>query len=243
MKKIFFLTTFFLLLLMWGCKDTDQDPQNVPDDYTLVQGNGITYRLYKPADGNYKGILVIGSGNNEQNPLEGSVEGASENSLCRKAVENNYLAAIVQYRKTPGTANWNESAKMIQQDYKKCIEDIAQKNGVDKTKSVVAGFSYSSYMLLSANALYDDLNFCQGILAACGATSEWSAQHFKIPIYAVNCSGNNEGDFNGEELFNKIPANSPIKAKSGGITDFSCNTHCGADWTNVLFHQAKIWLE
>jgi hypothetical protein len=243
MKKIKLIMITLMTLLAISCKK-----ENKSNNYQSISGstvettNGITYRIYVPTTSTYKGILVLGSGNDENNPSVGSLDGSTENELCKKAADNGYLAAVVQYSKTPGNSDWNASAVTIAKDFAKCIEAIAGKYNVAKTKSVVGGYSYASFMLLTAISIDNSLDFCQGVLAACGASGEWNAQNFHIPIYAVNCSGNNEGDFNGLALYNKIPAVSAIKAKSGGYTDNSCSTHCGGDWTNLLFTKLQYWL-
>jgi len=243
------ITGLVLLFLMLGCKKN-------PDDSTLLPGdierstrtdNGITYKVYvQKGRDSYKGILVMGSGNNENNPTSGSMDGSSENALCQKAAENGYVAAIVQYRKGPGTADWNKSAEMMGQDYDVCISALSEKYGVDKDKSVVGGYSYATFILYTAIAYYNDLSYCKGLLGACGSTDADKASKFKIPIYAINCAGNNEGDninaFSGKELYDKIPVASPIKAKSDGVTDDSCNTHCGKSWTDELHGQLVKWL-
>ena len=62
--------------------------------------NGITYKIFIDKNAtNFKGILVLGSGNDENNPSEGAINGASETALCEKAAANGYAAAIVKYQK------------------------------------------------------------------------------------------------------------------------------------------------
>lgn len=127
-------------------------------------------------------------------------------------------------------------------DFNKCILAISGKYGIDKNKSVVGGFSYASFMLFSNISASGTLGYTKGVLGACGASGAWNAQNFKVPVFAINCSGNNEGEYIGKALYNQIPANSPIKAKSEGITDDSCNTHCGGDWTNKMYNKMVAWL-
>lgn len=223
---------------------------NLPDKTTTPEGvtqktetsNGITYRVFIPAEGQFKGILVMGSGNDESNPTPGSLDGAQETDLCNKAAENGYLAAIVQYRKTAGNADWNTSAMQIGLDYDKCITALSEKYGVDKSRSVVGGISYASFMLLTDVAINNTLGYCKGVLAPCGAAGEWQAQHFKIPVYNIVCSGNNEGDLSGKPLYDAI-TDPAIKAKSEGVTDNSCNTHCGGSWTDKLYTRMAAWLQ
>src|ERR1700748_3278570 len=112
----------------------------------------------------------MGSGNDENNPTAGSLDESVDVDLCEKAALNGYVAAIVQYRKTAGTADWNTSAKIIGDDYNTCITALSAKYGVDKSKSVAGGYSYASFMLLTNSAYYNSIPYCKGILAPCGAT-------------------------------------------------------------------------
>jgi hypothetical protein len=154
-----------------------------------------------------------------------------------------YVAAIVKYQKPPVGSDWNARAKLIGQDYNKCIVAISGKYGVDKTKTTVAGFSYSSYMLFTDISSNTTLSYVKGVLGACGGTGAWNAQNFKVPIFSINCSGNNESDYFGKALYDQIPANSPIKGRSEGVTDNSCSTHCGGDWTNQMYNKMAAWMQ
>lgn len=246
MKNIYFLLTCTLLVAACS-KKTDTGPKDEITAAGIVEttqtANGITFRSFVKKDLNqFKGILVMGSGNNEDNPTPGTLDGAAETRLCEKAAQNGYAAAIVQYRKTPGTSHWNDSAGMIGEDYDKCIGALSAKYGVDKNLSVVGGFSYASFMLLTDIALNNTLAYSKGVLAACGSADSWKAENFKIPIFSISCSGNNEGDLTGKQLYDAIPAGSPVKAQSGGVTDNSCDTHCGGDWTNNMYAQLTTWL-
>ncbi len=248
--KIFLgITVLLCLYCLVACKKKANNTDTVLPGGIEVKteaGNGITYKVYIPAGNGYKGILVMGSGNNENNPSAGSLNGTSENELCKKAAENGYVAAIVAYRKGPGTADWNKSAQMMGEDYDNCIKALATKYDIDKNRSVVGGFSYATFILFTQIAYYNNLSYCKGMLGACGGTDADKINKFKIPVFAINCAGNNEGDnitgFYGRPLFDKIPASSPIKAQSGGITDGSCNTHCAKPWTDELYNQLKKWL-
>jgi len=237
------------IILAIACKKNNDEAQEVIKGdlkESIETVNGITYKIFTGNDATtFKGILVMGSGNDENNPTEGSLDGAAETAICEKAAANGYVAAIVKYRKTPGNANsdtWNTSAKMIGEDYDKCIVAISGKYNISKTKAVVGGYSFASYMLFSDISANSTLSYCKGVLAACGGSGAWNAQNFKIPVFAINCSGNNEGEYYGKSLYDQIPANSPIKAKSEGITDNGCSTHCGGDWTDKMYTKMVAWL-
>jgi hypothetical protein len=245
MKKKYFFAG--LLLLSFSCKKSGNPSSNPVTVGTVAEStetnNGITYRLFIiGGQTSYKGILVMGSGNDENNPTPGSLTGAPETEFCEKAASNGYIAAIVQYRKTPGVADWNGSASMIALDYDKCIQTLSSLYHTDKSKSVVGGFSYASFMLLTDIGMDNTLSYAKGLMAPCGATGQWDAQHFIIPVFSIACSGNNEGDYSGKELYDQIPNNSPVKGSSGGVTDNTCNTHCGGDWTIPMYNKLVEWL-
>ncbi|MES2454972.1 MAG: hypothetical protein V4594_05515 [Bacteroidota bacterium] len=239
---------FGCIVLLLACsKKKNPGPDEVLSGnikQTTETVNGITYRLFtKINTTDFKGILVMGSGNDENNPTAGNLDGGPENDICKKAAQNDYVAAIVQYRKTPGTANWNESSRMIGEDYDKCITAIAGKYNVDKSKSVVGGYSYASFMLLTNIAYNNSLPYCKGVLAACGASGADQASKFKIPVFSITCKGNHEGDYAGQALYDQIPANAAIKAKSEGITDNSCDGHCDGNWTAQMYTKMAFWLQ
>ncbi|AZI27242.1 hypothetical protein EA772_18565 [Pedobacter sp. G11] len=248
MKKLLILPICIVIAFV-ACKK-DKTPN---EEKEVVKGNikqvtetvnGITYKIFTGINTtNFKGILVVGSGNDENDPSEGAIDGAAETALCEKAASNGYAAAIVKYQKPAAGADWNSRAKLMGEDFNKAILGISSKYGIDKNKSVLAGFSYTSFMLFTDISLNPTLSYTKGLLGACGATGTWNAQNFKIPIFAINCSGNNEGNFNGKALYDQIPANSPIKAKSEGVTDNSCNSHCGGDWTDKMYTKMVAWLQ
>jgi hypothetical protein len=214
--------------------------------------NGIKYLVFIATGiAQTKGILVMGSGNDESNPAVGSLDGAEDGELCNKAAQNGYLAAIVQYRKTLGTQtttyshtsekSWNDSSEQIAQDYDKCITALSGKYGVAKSKSVVGGVSFAGFMLLNDIAIDTTLGYCQGVLAPRSAAGDWQAQHFNIPVYSIACSGHNEDDYSGADLYAHI-TNAAIKAKSAGVTDTGCSTHTDSNWIDQMYAQMTAWL-
>jgi len=240
MKAAHYLVSVLIISIVLSCGKSNDNGAGGNIKTTVETRDGITYKSFvSNGASSFKGILVMGSGNDENNPTAGSLDESTDVDLCTKAAQNGYVAAIVQYRKTPGLADWNTSAQEIGEDYSSCIVALSAEFGVDKSKSVVGGYSYASFMLLTNSAYYDDLDYCKGLLAPCGGTE---ATNFKIPIFAIACSGNNEGNYSGLDLYNHIDANSPIKAASGGVTDNSCNTHCGGAWTDQLYAKMITWM-
>lgn len=249
-KKAAAITAVILIATVFSCKKGGSSDNITTDGSvksSIESGNGITYKLYiKPGQASYKGILVMGSGNEPNQPSEGALDGDGENALCQKAAENGYVAAIVKYRKgQPANTDdaWNSDANMLGQDYDNCIQALSVKYKVNKNRSVVGGYSYASMMLFTVNSTYSTLAYCKGILGACGASGQWDAQNFKIPIYAVNCAqADDQYGVNGKALYDLIPANSPVKANSEGFTDNGCSTHCGKNWTDEMYARLAKWL-
>lgn len=248
LKKILFtnlLSLLLILVLSISCHKSKND--NTGADNGKTNG-GLSYKLFINTNNTvYKGILVMGSGNDENNPGPGDLNDGSGNALCQKAADNGYVAVQLQYRKgVGGVDKWDENAAQLATDYDDCIQTLAAKYNIDIRNSVVGGYSYASFMLFSINANLSTLRYCKGILGACGGTSD-NIANFKIPVFAINCSGNNEGDntptngYYGKGLYDQIPAGA-IKNQSAGITDNSCNTHCGGNWTDQMYTQLSKWL-
>lgn len=245
MKKIGIIAALFLLAI--SCKKnagtTSSGNTSVGSVTERIEtSNDITYRLFIADQSGFKGIVVMGSGNDENNPAAGSLDGSAEKAFCEKAAQSGYVAAIVQYRKTAGVADWNKSSIQIAADYDKCITALSALYHVDKSKSVVGGFSYASFMLLTDISIDNTLYYVKGLLAPCGATGTWNAQHFIVPVFSIACSGHNEGDYSGKALYDQIPNELSVKGSSGGVTDNSCSTHCGGDWTVAMFDKLVNWV-
>lgn len=257
MKKSILIPLCILVIAIACKKSKTNDEKEVIKGnikQTVETLNGITYKIFTDKDATtFNGILVIGSGNNENNPTEGDINGAAETAVCEKAAVGGYAAAIVKYRKTPGTADWNTSATMVGDDYDKCIVAIAGKYGIDKNKSVVGGFSYASFLLLTNIAYSETLKYSKGLLAACASTDADKISKFKIPVLSLTCKDEFEAytdpaqpqnnSYAGMGLYNKIPANSPIKAKSEGFTDPNCEGHCNGSWTDKMYNKMVTWLQ
>ncbi|TJY67830.1 hypothetical protein FAZ19_00775 [Sphingobacterium alkalisoli] len=242
LQKLIF--SAMLICLMSACKKDNNRPDEQSGDVTIrvETASGITYKVYVNENlGSYKGILVMGSGNDPGNPSPGSLDGGLENNTCKKAAENGYVAAVVQYRATPGNADWNGSATMVGQDYATCINALSAKYGVDKSKSVVGGVSYSSAMLLTNIVLSEALKHTKGLLASCWTADAWRAQNFKIPVFNIVCNCNCDGGgLTGAALMAQI--NPAVKAQSEAVVDNSCNTHCGGNWVDPLYTKMTAWL-
>lgn len=216
----------------------------------------ISYKLYLQSEANgsnRKGLILLGAGNDENDPTTGSLDGALENNLANELAKLGYVAAIVAYRDQPplvpndNGASWNSNSEMLGADFNQVANALIASvgGGLTRAKVVTGGVSYTSFSMLTNIALANTpLADTRGFLAACGSTGEYDAQNFKIPIFSLNCSGNPEGDFNGQALIDKI-TNAKIKADSGFFTDPACATHCGGTtetWTSKLVERVQVWL-
>lgn len=239
---------FVVLLFMVGAckKDQDSDPE---DSFENVESrietfNGITYKVYFRTDRTgYQGILVMGSGNDAVNPGPGSLDGTTENNTCRKAAANGYVAAVVQYRKTAGVADWNGSANSVGEDFANCIDGLASKYAVDKNKSVVGGVSYASAMLLTElSSAESSLAHTKGLLASCWTADAWKASNFIVPVFNIVCNCDCDGgELKGQALIEAI--NPAVRGRSEAVVDNSCSTHCGGNWVDKLYAKMDWWLK
>lgn len=236
--------------LSLSCCSNTMPPQVV--NRIEVLNNGIKVKVYlqEPANNtNRKGLLVIGSGNNEYNPSPGSLTGTLENTTCKKMAEQGYIAAIVEYN-VPAVAtnysNWNAVCTAMGQQYNKSINGLISKYGGSRANTIAAGVSFTTFLLLTNIAYFNDLADIKGFMGICGGTGSNQASNFKIPIASISCYNDFEASYNinGENLVNMI-GNPSIKAKSYGKRDTSCSGHCTGnttEWANWLVNIAKTWL-
>lgn len=146
--------------------------------------NGIEIKIYlqEPANStNRKGIVVVGSGNNEHAPTPGSLTGTLENALCQKLAAEGYIAAIVKYV-VPAVANnysnWNDVSVAMAAEYNKAFNGIIGKYGGTRDKCIAVGVSFTTFLLLTNIAYYNDLADIKGVTGACGGTGSNQAQNF-----------------------------------------------------------------
>jgi hypothetical protein len=208
-----------------------------------IKVGAMDSKVYEPATNTYatpKGIIVVGSGNDENAPRVGDLNGVTENDLCKQAADNGYLAIVLSY--SQGTSTWNDNAIKMGNDFDACIQQFASRYNIPAANSIVVGVSYTSFMLYTNIATSTTLSYCKGLIASCGSTDSWKAQNFKIPIYALNCTGNYEGDLNGQALYDAIPSSNPIKVLSEGFTDESCTGHCTGSWVTLMLNKIKTWI-
>lgn len=265
------------LSLITGCGSADStldtgdtgttapNQTSTPSSGSSSQGNGavvnrvekaglVSYKIYlqeKANGSNRKGLILLGAGNDENDPSTGSLEGGLENNTANELAKLGYVAVIVGYRDQPalvagdGGASWNSNSAMLATDMSQVADAIIATygNGLTRNRVLTGGVSYTSYALLTNTGENNTpLSDTRGVLAVCGATDD--SANLQLPVYSLNCSGNPEGGLNGQALIDKI-ADLEVKADSGFFTDNSCNTHCGGDtntWTAKLVEQVQLWL-
>jgi len=220
----------------------------------LEQAGTVSYKIYLQSDANgsnRKGLILFGSGNDENDPSTGSLDDGLENLTANELAKLGYVVAIVAYRDEPalvagdGGASWNSNSAMLATDMSNVADAIIAKygNGLTRSKVLTGGVSYASYALLTNTGENNTpLADTRGVLATCGATDDSS--NLQLPVYTINCSGNPEGGLNGKPLVDMI-SDAGVKADSGYFTDASCNSHCGGDqseWSAKIVSQVQVWL-
>lgn len=263
-------------LLISGCSSSnspdgsagaggESEVSKVPDNAPAAPGTVVnriektgqlSYKLYLQPEangGNRKGLILLGAGNDEDDPSTGSLDGALENNVAGELAKLGYVAAIVAYRDQPplvpndGGASWNRNSEMLAADMSQVADAVIASvgGGLSRGRVLTGGVSYASFSLLTNVAMNNTpLADTRGLLAACGSTGDYDAKNFKIPIFSLNCSGNPEGDYNGQALIDRI-GDPKLKADSGFFTDQACNSHCGgalSTWTAKLVERAQLWL-
>lgn len=251
--KSIITTSFTVLLLACNSKNDSETSQNTESHQEVI--NGITVKIYQNNNTtatNIKGILLMGSGNDENNPSTGSLDGILENKLCAKLAAENWICAIVAYRDQPplNTTTWNDNARMLTTDFSNVANGIIAKYGGSRNKTVMGGVSYTSFVAMGESKLPDSpIKDFAGIIAACGGSSTWASAIYYLPVANIVCQGNNEGDVSGNSFNTDIKAKGltqHIKDVSSGITDTTCNGHCGGQdsdiWLNFMYNNAKLFV-
>lgn len=130
-KKAAAITAVILIATVFSCKKGGSSDNITTDGAvksSIESGNGITYKLYiKPGQASYKGILVMGSGNEPSQPSEGALDGDGENALCQKAAETAMWLLLLNTGKDsqpiqtmPGTAMRICLGRTMTTAYKPC---------------------------------------------------------------------------------------------------------------------------
>lgn len=213
--------------------------------------SGLQYKIYiKEPLSSYKGIILLGAGNNERDPSVGDINGALENNTANELAKLGYIAAIVAYRDQPPLqsdwGNWNSNAQLLADDMSETANFLGSRYNIGRNKVIVGGLSYTTFALFTNIAYSATLADTRGMLGVCGATDADKARNFKIPVYNLLCENSPEttSGLTGAALINAI-SSSPIKADSGFFVDNTCNSHCGGNtttWTAKLVAQVQKWL-
>ncbi len=239
-----------------GGNDSTDSSSDSSEVVSRTETSGsISYKIYLQNTANAsnrKGIILLGSGNDQNDPSTGSLSGGLENNVANELAELGYIAAIVAYQDEPpvnwsdGGVSWNSNCEMLATDMSDVANTIISTygSGLTRAKVLTGGVSYASYALLTNVSESSTLIDTRGVLATCGSTGAWNAQHVQVPVYTLNCSGNPEGDYSGSSLIDLI-LDATVKADSGYDVDSGCSTHCGGStttWTTHIIDQVQVWL-
>jgi len=254
MKKIIQLSCAVVSAFgLWACSGDDNKnsgaeiSQPVTTFTNSERGFGwLTSNFFKPDSGDYKGIVVFGSGNDPEDPTQGDMHDAYLVSLSQKLAGQGYLVAIVQYRDEPAVGanweNWTSNVEMLSYDLSDTGNFIAEEFGLERSDIILGGSSYAANALLSNSAWGNVLQGTKGFIAIMGSCAVDTAQNIKLPVLTYACKEEPYNTHYGKSLYDNIQDND-IKTLSYGMTDNSCSGHSTSNnWQDDIVGKVKAWL-
>src|SRR4030095_11568785 len=140
------LTLLLILHTGGGCSSgsntpagkATQNPNNPPAQPGTVvnrieKAGTISYKIYLQTEANAsnrKGLILFGSGNDENDPATGSLDGPLENTTANELAKLGYVAAVVAYRDQPplvpndNGVSWNKNSEMLGADMSAVADGI-----------------------------------------------------------------------------------------------------------------------
>lgn len=251
MKKT--LLCLALVLITIACnKDEENTNPAIPNNSTAEVDNsqrtvaGLLTNYFKPKSGVVKGIVILGSGNNPQDPTPGEINDGYLINLSQSLASKGFACAIVQYRDQPfvGNAfeNFNSNTAMLVADFNAVGNALRTEFSLTRNKLIFGGSSYSANALISQNAWANNMPDIQGIIGIMGSCALDTAQNQKTPILAFACNGENFGTNYGASISQNIN-NITVKNKSFGLTDNSCSGHnTSNNWIATITEKVMVWI-
>jgi hypothetical protein len=239
---------------LWSCSgddsksnnDNGNSTPNVEFTNTQRQFANLNSNFFKPDSGEYKGIVVLGSGNDPEDPTAGDINEGYLVNLSKKLAVKGYLVAIVNYRDEPPVGanweNWTSNVEMLSTDLSNTGNAIAQEFGLERSDIVLGGSSYAANALLSNAAWGNVLQGTKGFIAIMGSCAVDTAQSIKLPVLAYACKDEPYNDHYGKTIYDNIE-NSNVKNLSYGMTDSSCSGHSTSNnWQDDIVSRVQAWL-
>jgi hypothetical protein len=229
MKKIILIIIFSLVILLWNCNNDDNNNNNSIAGVENTQRTiaNLPTNYFQPTNIAIKGIVLLGSGNNAQNPTTGSITDPYLITTAQELASKGFVCAIVAYRDQPAAVtseDYNNNFDMLITDFNNVGNALRTEFNLTRDKLVFGGASYTANCLLNRNAFGTNAIDIKGILAYMGACSQVTAENQKTPVLAYACSQEPYGTHFGNVLVNAI-TNNTIKTKSYGLIDSSCSGH------------------
>lgn len=252
MKKILLSLIIITLLLACSKEDENLNPvvpnNNATAEIENVQRSiaNLQSNYFKPKMGGVKGIVILGSGNNPQNPTAGDINEPYLIELSKNLAAKGFVCAIVRYRDQPFVGNnfenFNSNRDMLIADFNAVGNALRAENALARNKLIFGGSSYSANCLISHNAWGNTITDIKGIVAIMGSCALETAQNQKSAILAFACNGEPFGSNYGFSITQNI-TNAAIKTNSFGLTDNSCSGHATSNnWITTISQKITVWI-
>lgn len=229
-----------------GNGGTTPPTENVEFTNSQRQFAGMNCNFFKPGNGDYKGVVSLGSGNDPIDPAPGNINEGYLVSLGEKLAAKGYLVVIVNYRDEPAVGanweNWTSNVKMLSEDLSNAGNAVADEFDLERSDIVLGGSSYAANALLSNSAWGNVLQGTKGFIAIMGSSALDTAQNVKLPVLAYACNNEPFNTHYGKTIYDNI-SDASVKSLSYGMTDNSCSGHNTSDnWQDNIVARVQAWL-
>ncbi len=253
MKNLILKISCLLLVnvLIFSCNKDEPQPK-IPNNSSAEVDNSVRTianlqtNFFKPKAGAIKGIIILGSGNNPQDPTPGDINESYLVEMSKSLAVKGFACAIVQYRDQPFVGNnfenFNSNTQMLVDDFNAVANSLRSEYNLSRDKIIFGGSSYSANCLVSQNAWGNSMLDIKGIIAIMGSCALDTAKNQKSPILVFACNGEPFGTNYGNSIVQEI-TNTTIKTKSFGLTDNSCTGHATSNnWIATITEKVVAWI-
>ncbi len=251
MKKLKIIAIAALLFIAVSCNKEDNATSNTDtsievENITNQTVNGMALNIYKPKSGLVKGIVVLGSGNNPQDPTPGDLNDSYLINISKNLAAKGYTCAIVQYRDQPYVGanfeNFNSNAARLVADFNEVGNSLRLASNLGRNKLIFGGSSYAANCLISHNAWGNNMVDIKGVIGIMGSCSLDTAKSQKVPVLTFACAGEPFGTHYGNSIVQNI-TNTSVKNNSFGFTDTNCSGHATSiNWIPSITEKVMLWL-
>lgn len=249
--RIFKLNLITMVLLVFFSCSKEENNSTINNSNNEVVNTQRTIaslptNFFKPKNNIVKGIVVLGSGNNPQDPTPGQINDPYLIALCKELASKGFACAIVAYRDQPYVGanfeNFNSNSLMLVTDFNNVGNELITEFNLSRSRVVFGGSSYSANCLISQNAWGNAMLDIKGITGIMGSCALDTAKNQKTPVLAFACNGEPFGTQYGLSLVQSI-INANVKSASYGFTDVSCNGHATSNqWISSIAEKINAWI-